>query len=236
MFKKIYEINNKNISDKLDIDLWLNYESSCYKNLLSLLSNMNDSVKHIMYHKKIQMMVIFFETCGQLNMAEDISLIDIIEKNIDIKDFKYNDFNWFKLIFNQLAFQNYIDRGLYQDSIKYISNIYNLLCFSFENKKYAIKSLNHFNKAFLDDYLYFVKHFYNFVKQYLPSIYDYFNDELNKLHIFDKQFIKNELDINLSNKIYNMIGHIDTPYSTIWETKNSFRFKDLNILLKNAQK
>ncbi len=236
IFREIYKILNNGVYEKQDLDNFLNYENESYLYLNKLLETENESVKNIMYHKRIQMLTIFFEICGHLFMREDLSLIALLEEKMNISEFKYNEFNWFKVIFNQLVFQHYVDRGLYQDSIKYFSQIYNLICFSFENKKYAIKSLNHFNKAFLDDYIFYLKHFYNFIYKHLPSIVPYFTEELNKIHILDKQFIQNNLDIEMNKKIFKMIGNVDTPYSYVWEDKNGFRFDIIDNMLKNVQK
>jgi len=236
LFDKMMKIRDNYPYSKEDINEWLKVEEKEYNELKELLGDCSDSVKNILYHKRIQMMTIFFELFVQFVIRyDDYELIELFESNIDIKDFKYNDFNWFKILFNQICFQFFIDNADYVNALKYFSNVYNLIEYSFNNRRYAMKSLNHFNKAFLGEYLGFVRYLYVFIERLLPSIRKFFIENINKLGDLDKKFIFNDLNDSERVKIYELIN-LDAPYSINWALSNKSKITLLNqIILDNQE-
>ena len=214
---------------------WFELEEKEYKEIFNYVSDSSDSVKNILYHKRIQMVAIYFELFGQFIDSDNKDILNKFVEMMDNKEFKYNDFNWFKISFNYMMFQYYIDNVDYENALKHFSNVYNLVEYSFKNKRYAIKALNHFNKAFLGEYLGFVRYFFVFVTRLLPSIKAYLIKEIGNLKDQDKLFIYNDISDAERVKIYKLIN-TDTPYSLNWALSNKSKIAFMNeIILDNQE-
>lgn len=228
LYRLLLDIRSDGIYTMEEIDKWLNYENECWNTLSLKLEKCNESVKNIMYHKRIQMLETFFETTMVFTLKDDLTPINLVEEKMNIKDFKYNDFCWFKLIFNELVFQYCIDNADIDNAKTYLQNIINMMNWSFANKKYAIKSLNHFNKAFLDEYLYFIRIMYIVMERYMKKTFKLLN--LNLLNDLDLRFIKGELSNDENEKVYAMMNR-DTPYNIDWFQCNKSKLKYVDDIM-----
>ena len=80
---------------------------------------------------------------------------------------------------------------------------------SFENKDYAIKSLNHYNNSFLDEFLGLVKYVYYIDKNYMKDNYLIIDANLVDMEI---DFFEDKIDKDFLAKYIND----DPSYSYDW--------------------
>lgn len=231
LIQEIFKMREDLTFTQEEVQNWLNLEEKEFAETMKKIHLM-DSAKNILYDKRCQMLIYFFEMSGQF-MTNNIGLIPIIESKLENQDFKYNNFNWFKILFYQLSFEICLDYCEYEMALQYFQKIYSLIIFSFQNKKYAMKALNHFNKAFLDEYLGYLRYFYVMLERFIPNMIKDFVQQIKILEKEDIDFIINDMDIKTRQNIYEKIN-MDTPYTIQWCQCNKNKFIILNEMLKNA--
>lgn len=169
------------------------FEEETYNYCVSKASD--ERFYQMMYSKREQMYVMFYEFVGQF--IDDIDeVLQRINDHVYNGKFKYNDFSYFKVMLNLLGFQTLIDKDKYESARKCWIKLTNLINFAFEHKDYAIKSLNHYNNSFLDEFLGAAKYIYYIdsnimeekrltIDEHLEGMeIDFFEDK------FDKDFVK----------------------------------------------
>lgn len=168
--RKVYELILKYTNRKITIKEFHNFvneEQSIFDKMFSISDN--ESYKHIMYSKREQMYTLYLEFVGQFieDRTEFYNLLWNIVNNVD---FKYNYFSYFKLTFFLIFYQEYVDSGDIINAKKCLDKLLEMITYAFQNRKDASKSLNHYNKAFIDDFLILSKFVYDMVIKYMPNV------------------------------------------------------------------
>ena len=189
VYNKIFEMINdeKTFDNVLKFNV---FENEIFEKILKF-SDL-ESFKHIMYSKREQMYVLFHTFFGQFCQEE---VMEFISRCIFNTKFKYNEFTYFRLLFNTLCFNTCVDRVNISGAKSYLNNIINMINFAFNNKKKAIKSLNHYNNAFIDEFINHSKFIVDMVSEYMPKLskkWDFINNE--HLTDLERRFFNDELN------------------------------------------
>ena len=162
----------------------------------------------MMYSKREQMFTMMFEFFGQF-IDELDEVVRMVDEQLYNGKFKYNDFTYFRTIFNLLSFQTLIDKNDLKNAKKCWVKLTNMINFAFENKGYANKSLNHYNNSFLDEFLGLVKYVYYIDKNYMKDNYLTIDANLVDMEI---DFFEDKIDKDFLTKYIND----DPSYSYDW--------------------
>lgn len=165
VYELIFKYTNRNISLK-EFKNFVKEENEIFNKMMAKSSN--ESFKHIMYSKREQMYGLYLEFIGQF--IDDEKIYQLLWEIVDNKEFKYNYFSYFKLSFFLIFFQKYADIGDITNAKKCLDKLLELISYAFEHKNDACDSLNHYNKAFIDDFLILSKFVYDMVSKYMPIL------------------------------------------------------------------
>ena len=209
--KIISEFNNRYFSID-DIKNYIRYEEKLFKELVKSIND--ERYINMMYSKREQMYVFYFEFVG-INCSDLNTVIEMIANRLYQGKFKYNEFTYFRLLFNFKCFQKYIDNGDIPNSIKHWAKIASILNFAFVNKSISIKSLNHYNNCFLDEFLDLSKFLYKIEKSYMKRKFINIDSLMTQK---EKRYYTDNMSISEKPLITKHIIH-DNSYSYEW-TKN----------------
>ena len=226
IYEKIIECTEKEKNLNLVKDFF-KYESKIFNEIVSF-SDL-EAFKHMMHSKREQMFVLFYEFIGQF-CSEYIEVNNFIVKKLNNKNFKYNKYNYFKLMFYSLCFQQLIDKHQLNEAKLCLDNIIKIINYSFNNKSYAVSALNHYNNAFIDEFINYSKFVYTFIKLYMPILFNEWgfikNKNLSELEI---RYFENKLFSNEQN-IYSKYIKRDNHYSTSWTLSSKNVLSELDKL------
>lgn len=209
IYKKILEECNNKCFSYEDIKKYIIYEEKLFNDCFS--KSDDERYINMLYSKREQMYVFYFEFVG--NKCDNLEQsIRIIYNHLYQERFKYNNFTYFKLLFNLKCFQKYIDKGDIENSKKYWAKLSNNINYAFRNKKMAIKSLNHYNNCFLDEFLNLSKFLYIIEKTYIPRKTITINHLMTQK---EKRYYKNKL-FNDEKPIIEKYILKDISYSYEW--------------------
>lgn len=224
MYEKIIEMTEKEKTYNLVLE-YFKYESEIFNEIIEYSSL--EAFKQMMFSKREQMYVLFYEFIGQF-CSEYKEVNQFIRKCLINYDFKYNEFSYFKLMFNNLIFQQCIDKFDIKSAKQNLDTIIQMINYAYDNKSNAIKSLNHYNNSFIDEFLNYSHFIYNMVKVYMPNLNKSWNF-INNVNLTDleKRFYKNSLTTD-ENKIYIKYIKKDNNYSKNWVeiSKNLLSYLD----------
>ena len=119
IYEKIIECTEKEKNLNLVKDFF-KYESKIFNEIVSF-SDL-EAFKHMMHSKREQMFVLFYEFIGQF-CSEYMEVNNFIVKKLNNKNFKYNKYNYFKLMFYSLCFQQLIDKHQLNEAKLCLDNI-----------------------------------------------------------------------------------------------------------------
>lgn len=212
IYEKIIEYTEKEKNFHLVKDFF-EYEAKIFNEIIEF-SNL-EAFKHMMYSKREQMFLLFYEFIGQFCL-EYIETNDFIKKCLINKNFKYNSNNYFKLMFYSLCFQQLIDKFDLNNAKICLDNIMDIINYNFNNKSYAVSALNHYNNAFIDEFLNYTKFIYNIIKKYMPILHNKwkFTNNIN-LTDLELRYFENNLYDNEKN-MYSKYIKNDNHYSNTW--------------------
>lgn len=226
IYEKIIECTEKEKNLNLVKDFF-KYESKIFNEIVSF-SDL-EAFKHMMHSKREQMFVLFYEFIGQF-CSEYMEVNNFIVKKLNNKNFKYNKYNYFKLMFYSLCFQQLIDKHQLNEAKLCLDNIIKIINYSFNNKSYAVSALNHYNNAFIDEFINYSKFVYTFIKLYMPILFNEWgfikNKNLSELEI---RYFENKLFSNEQN-IYSKYIKRDNHYSTSWTLSSKNVLSELDKL------
>ena len=224
VYNKIFEMIEKNQKSIDDINDFFEWEEKLFNDICKL-SNLK-SFKQIMYSKKIQMMCLLFEFIGQF--CDDYKEVNkLFESKMTIDSFKYKDFNYFMFVFYVMCFQQSVDKNNLDSSYYYLNKVIELMNYCFVNKDYAIKSLNHYNNALIDEFLSISKFVYSMVAEYMPILNIRWNI-LNNMTEVEQRYYNDELSLEEFNQ-YSKYIKKDKLYSESW-------CKSVKLMLKTLDK
>lgn len=207
--KLIYDrILDLSRSDKTLANLkdFMIFEEKVYNECVSRAED--ERFYQMMYSKREQMFTMMFEFFGQF-IDELDEVVRMVDEQLYNGKFKYNDFTYFRTTFNLLSFQTLIDKNDLKNAKKCWVKLTNMINFAFENKGYAIKSLNHYNNSFLDEFLGLVKYVYYIDKNYMKDNYLSIDANLVDMEI---DFFEDKIDKDFLAKYIND----DPSYSYDW--------------------
>lgn len=202
------------------------YETQIYNNVITY-SDL-ESFKHMMYSKREQMYVYFYTVFGQL-CDDQIKIIDFIRNCLNNEKFKYNKFTYFRFIFNNICFNHFVDIVDLKNSKYCLDKMIEMIKFAFENKEFTMKSLNHYNNAFIDEFLAHSKFVIDFIRKYLPNAYKKLGFEKLNLTELENRFYTDDLTPEESN-LYQKYLKKDNFYSDEWSRLSAPVFEFLNKL------
>ena len=209
IYQQIMKENEKKDITIDDVKEYIKFEEQIYN---QCLRNINDiRYYNMLYSKREQMYVFYFEFVG-VNCDKLAEVIDMIANRLYQGKFKYNKFTYFRLLFNFICFQRYVDNGDVDNSKKHWAKMADLINYAFNHREFTIKSLNHYNNSFLDEFLDIAKFLYTIEKTYIPSKY------MNIDHLMtqkEKRFFTNNLSRLEKPLIEKHILH-NTLYSYEW--------------------
>ena len=104
-----------------------------------------------------------------------------------------------------------------------------MIKFAFENKEFAMKSLNHYNNAFIDEFLAHSKFVIDFIRKYLPNAYKKLGFEKLNLTELENRFYTDDLTPEESN-LYQKYLKKDNFYSDEWSRLSAPVFEFLDKL------
>lgn len=212
LYEKIIEMTEKEKTYNLVLE-YFKYESKLFNEIINYSSL--ESFKQMMFSKREQMYVLFYEFIGQF-CKEYKETNSFIRKCLINQDFKYNEFSYFKLMFNNLVFQQCIDKLDIKSAKQNLDTIIQMIDYAYNNKENACKSLNHYNNAFIDEFLNYSHFIYKIISIYMPKLYNKWNFSENKnLTDLERRFYNNLLTLE-ENKKYIKYLKKDNNYSISW--------------------
>lgn len=212
IYEKIIEFTEKE-KTYTNVLEFFKYETKLFEEIINYSSL--KAFKQMMFSKREQMYVLFYEFIGQF-CSEYKEVNSFIRKCLINHDFKYNNFSYFKLMFNNLMFQQNIDKMDIKNAKQNIDMIIQMIDYAYNNKEEAMKSLNHYNNAFIDEFLNFSKFVYRMICTYMPRLCKKWNFIDNKnLTDLEKRFYENNLT-NEEIKKYIKYMKKDNNYSIDW--------------------
>lgn len=211
VYNKINDLSNEEKNFELVMN-FCDFESKLYNDIITY-SDL-ESFKHIMYSKREQMYVYFYTVLGQ--MCDDFyKVADFIRSCLNNEKFKYNKFTYFKFVFNNICFNNFIDNVDLKNSKYCLDKMIEMIKFAFNNKEFAMKSLNHYNNAFIDEFLAHSKFVIDFIRKYMPNAYKKLNFEKLNLTELENRFYTDDLS-DEEFKLYQKYIKKDNFYSNEW--------------------
>lgn len=211
VYNKINDLSNEEKNFELVMN-FCDFESKLYNDIITY-SDL-ESFKHIMYSKREQMYVYFYTVLGQ--MCDDFyKVADFIRSCLNNEKFKYNKFTYFKFVFNNICFNNFIDNVDLKNSKYCLDKMIEMIKFAFNNKEFAMKSLNHYNNAFIDEFLAHSKFVIDFIRKYMPNAYKRLNFEKLNLTELENRFYTDDLS-DEEFKLYQKYIKKDNFYSNEW--------------------
>lgn len=212
IFNKILELVKKDINYSL-VTEFFKYENKIFNEVNSYSSL--QAFKQMMFSKREQMYVLFYEYIGQF-CKEYKETNTFIRRCLNNSDFKYNKFTYFRLMFNNMCFQQAVDKNNIQDAKFYLDNILKYISYAYNNKEFSIKSLNHYNNSFIDEFLAYSKFIFNVIQDYMPNCFNKWKFiENSNLSDLERRFYLNNLTDD-ENKLYNNYIKEDNNYSMTW--------------------
>jgi len=209
LYKRIIDDSSKKDVSKEDINDYIAFEEKTYRECFKKSKDIR--YLNMLYSKREQMFVFYFyfvgSKCNDLKYA-----IEKISNIIYQGKFKYNNFTYFRLIFNFKCFQRYLDKGDCNNAKIHWIKMMNMINYAFENKIFTIKSLNHYNNSFLDEFLDITKYLYYIENNYMTKKYLRIDKFLTEK---EKRYLNNKLSIEEQPIIEKHIVH-DTAYSYEW--------------------
>jgi hypothetical protein len=225
IYNKIYDLFGSEQNYSLLTELY-EYESQIFNEVINY-SDL-ESFKQMMYSKREQMYVYFYAVLGQMCDEQDL-IIDFIRNCINNEKFKYNKFTYFRFMFNNLCFNRYIDAIDLRNSKSCLDKMIEMIKFVFNNKEYAMKSLNHYNNAFIDEFLAHSKFVIDFIREYLPNAYKKLKFDTLNLTELERRFYNDELS-NEELTTYQRYLKTDNFYSNKWSQLSAPVFEMLDKL------
>lgn len=199
---------DKNVTIE-DVKNYIKFEEELFNKMIG--DNNDTRYRNMMYSKREQMYVFYYEFVG-LRSDNLEKTIELISNHLYQGKFKYNNFTYFRMVFNLLSFINYIDDGNLDNARKYWAKLTSLINYAFQNKGYTIKALNHYNNSFLDEFNNITKFCYLIENTYMSRKY------INIDHLMtqqEKRFFRNKLTIQ-EKKLLDKFIDKNTFYSYEW--------------------
>jgi hypothetical protein len=224
--RKVYELVFKYTNRKINLNEFEKFkadETTIFNKMLSVSDN--ESFKHIMYSKREQMYDLYLEFVGQF--CSDINgIYDKVWEIVNNEDFKYNYFSYYKLTFFLIFFQQFMDKADLDNAYKCLEKLMELITYAYTNRYEAARSLSHYNKAFLDDFLVLSMFVYNMVKSYMPNLFISWGiEDLLKPAEYR---LYNSLLTNDDKKIVKTFNVNDRFFSYAWLPSNKEIFNVFN--------
>lgn len=211
--EKIYEMiatpkTLKNVQD------FIIYESELFNKVITFSEN--ETFKQIMYSKREQIYLMFYQYYGQFCYKDYKEVNKIIGNCFINVQFKYNDFTFFKLMFNSLAFHQCVDMNDIKSAKKYLDKIIMYLDYGYTSKEKAIKALNHYNDCFNVSFLHYSKFVYTNIQEFMPNLAKKWKFIENpKLSKFEKSYYLNQLKREEFEPFIRLF-QLDNTYSLKW--------------------
>ena len=207
-YQKIITYMDKKITIE-DVMEYIGFEENLFNECLKITDDVRYS--NMLYSKREQMYVLFFEFIG-IECDNLDGTIEMIANHLYQGEFKYNTFTYFRLVFNLKAFIRYVDNGELSKALKHWAKTTAIINYGFQNKEYAIKSLNHYNNSFIDEFLGIAKFCYIIERTFMSQPYLHLDNYMTQL---EKRFFKNKMDKNEEKLIYEYVDK-DPFYSYKW--------------------
>ena len=202
-----------NINIKM-IDDYISLEESLFNRLKEMIQD--ETFHQMLLSKREHMASLYYEFIGQF--ITDKEVITRLEKLFDNEAFKYHSFSIFSLMFHNLCFQRLIDANDVDEARKHWIKIASMINKAFENKEFAIKSLNHYNNAFGEWFLNYLKYAYTIDSMFFTNHYI---DIIDKTTPLEKRFLINDLTKDEASLIKPYLNN-DYSYSLTWAKAKNY--------------
>ena len=202
------EIDDVSMNDVFEFN---QYENKIFNEVFNYANT--ESFQHMMYSKREQMYVLFYTLVGQF--CYDERTMKFIGACINNRKFKYNDYTYFKLNYYTICFQRCVDTMDFYNAKYFLDNIVWMIRRMFENKEMTMRALNHYNNAFIKEFLSNTKFLYQLIKNRLPNLYKKSGFESLDLTDLEKRYYNDKLSYNETEKFTPYLSH-DNVYSKTW--------------------
>lgn len=204
----IKEVTIETIND------YMEYEESLFNRMTAMIPD--ESFHQMLLSKREHMATLYYEFVGQF--IDDISVIERLEKLFDNEAYKYHSFSVFSLMFHNLCFQRLLDAHNVEEARKHWMKIASMINKAFEDKEFAIKSLNHYNNAFGEWFLNYLKYAFTIEASFFTNHYI---DIIEKTTTLEKRFLINDLTKDEMKQIATYINN-DYSYSIDWAQSKKY--------------
>lgn len=154
-----------------------------------------ESFKNIMYSKRLHFLSLYIMFIS-LNTRLLNKVLVYLKPILDNKDFKYNDFYFFKTIIYHTLFKYYLETGNLRLANTYIKQVLQSLQNAFNDKEKMKKSLLHYNKFMVGKFLFFCKYMYKML-EIIPRHKKYFDfNELANISKDELDYVSGKLEPN----------------------------------------
>ena len=192
-----------------DVKNYVRFEEALYNKCVATTKDAR--YYNMLYSKREQMYVLYFEFVG-IRCKDLVKVIEIIGNHLYQGKFKYNNFTYFRMVFNLKCFIRFMDMGDTENARKHWAKLASIINFAFQNKSYTIKALNHYNNSFLDEFVDMSKFCYIIDRTYMKRHYINIDHLMTQL---EKRYYRNFL-LKQEKKQLDKYAKKDEFYTYEW--------------------